>query len=101
RHLATLALFLPYTPLFRSAILRVKVVAVGLDLQLCAARGHAPDHLEEMRVQHRLAARKGKVGHLARHQLVDYAQCLVAAELIGEDRKSTRLKSSHQIISYA
>ena len=66
------------------AVLRREVVAVGLDLELAAARGDALDHLEEVRVQHRLAAGEREVRDLVVHQLVDHAEDLVAAELVRE-----------------
>ncbi len=61
-----------------------EVVAVGLDLELAAARADALDHLEEVRVQHRLAAGERQVGDLAIHQLVEDGEDLVAVELVRE-----------------
>jgi hypothetical protein len=62
----------------------IEVVGVGLDLELGAALAGALDHREEMRVEHRLAARERQVGNLAVEQLVEDGEDLVAVELVGE-----------------
>src|SRR2546427_6931736 len=41
------------------------------------------------------------VGHRARERALDVAEHLALDQLSGEDRKSTRLNSSHSQISYA
>jgi hypothetical protein len=66
------------------AVFRREVMAVRLDLELGAARAHALDHREELRVQHRLAAREREVRDVAVHQLVDDREHLVGFELVGE-----------------
>ena len=68
-----------------------EIVAIGLDLELRAARAHALDHVEEPRVQHRLAAREGQVRDLVVHQLVDDGEHLLGAELVGERLARTAL----------
>jgi hypothetical protein len=70
---------------FRRAALRaIEIVRVGLDLELRAALAGALDHREEVRVEHRLAARERQVGDLAVEQLVEDGEDLVAVELVGE-----------------
>jgi hypothetical protein len=59
-------------------------VAVGLDLELRAARARPLDHREELRMQHGLAARKRQVGDLVVHELVDDGQHLRGIELVDE-----------------
>src|SRR5258708_25556184 len=70
----------PYTTLFRSVVL-VDFLAEGF-----------ASHLALLERRHRLAQR-------ARH--LGQAAVLVRVAVVEGDRKSTRLNSSHQIISYA
>src|SRR5258708_31005843 len=72
----------PYTTLFRSKILKRSHRVYD------TARFGQP----EIRLQHRAAKGKKSPSYVLRCGCCD--QCL-------EDRKSTRLNSSHQIISYA
>src|SRR3712207_7510257 len=78
----------PYTTLFRSrgeADLALRVDVVDADLDLVAE------------VQHVLDA----VDALAATELRDVDQAVAAREDVHEDRKSTRLNSSHANISHA
>src|SRR5688500_20096018 len=84
--------FFPYTTLFRSvlvrAVLQVLVLGVGVD------RGHQPpldpdQVIEHLRHRRQAVRRTGGVGD---HRL---------RAVVGPDRKSTRLNSSHLVISYA
>jgi hypothetical protein len=64
------------------AVLGRQIMAVGFDLELGAARAHVLDHLEELRMEHRLAARKGQVRHLVVHELVEHGKDLRRVELV-------------------
>ena len=66
----------------RSQFSGVEVVAVGLDLELAAARADVLDHVEEARMDHRLAAREREVGDLVVHQLLEDAEDLLVVELV-------------------
>src|SRR2546426_3194363 len=68
----------PYTTLFRSA-------------------GLARDDAEGLRQVHPLL----EAAHLGRHGAVEHVQLRVARHDAEGDRKSTRLNSSHLVISYA
>src|SRR5256885_11786076 len=70
----------PYTTLFRS----------GLRLAACD-----PENVSEARKRARRRIRVGRLGVVHKQHLV------LAADLLHADRKSTRLNSSHLVISYA
>src|SRR5690606_40316229 len=78
----------PYTTLFRSHAL----VRIGL-----AALERRPGGREPHRTQAQLLARQRR-GHHREHQRAAPTE---ACSLTGQDRKSTRLNSSHVKISYA
>src|SRR5258708_23040063 len=89
----------PYTPLFRSAPLAqppatAPSVAPGLRADL--ERSLASEFEEESP----FAAQPGAYGTLAAATNGDSSSNSLASDL-SRDRKSTRLNSSHQIISYA
>src|SRR5258708_34959365 len=56
-------------------------------------------HQDQLRLEHHRSRQRHTLA-LAARKLVDVAS-FVAAQLDHRDRKSTRLNSSHQIISYA
>ena len=66
------------------AVGRREEVTVGLDLELAAARADVFDHLEEMRMDHRLAARERQVRDLLVQQLREHAEDLLAAQLVAK-----------------
>src|SRR5256885_9283552 len=81
----------PYTTLFRSHVLSGEVVlmarqSVGKGVMLEAARKRQPSRVTGIDVQ---------VGEHLVHAAV------LGVEHLGKDRKSTRLNSSHLVISYA
>src|SRR2546427_1377088 len=89
----------PYTTLFRSGRDRRRA-GLGLELQhLDGRRGvaHAAVADRGLRVRHQLDDLLG-AAHVARPEL---EVLLVEHVLAKEDRKSTRLNSSHSQISYA
>src|SRR3712207_7093879 len=73
----------PYTTLFRSAVLDAGGTATGVINQRLHARGHLHPRLSLHEVVETMRERKMRMAALA------------------EDRKSTRLNSSHANISYA
>src|SRR5256885_3954836 len=83
----------PYTTLFRSAgSLRLRVVeqVVRVAVQPSLVRLERPDH--------RMAGRTGVLARVLVRRVIAAAD---AAALHAQDRKSTRLNSSHLVISYA
>jgi hypothetical protein len=71
-------------------------VAVGFDLEYGAARAHALDHREEMRMQHRLATRERQVRHVVVHELVDDGEHPRGVELVAEGLARTALLDAVQ-----
>src|SRR5256885_12606182 len=78
----------PYTTLFRSFEAQEEVLAVGVD------RGHGP-------VREALGPAVAREARVRRGDLVGHAADEHRAHPVGRDRKSTRLNSSHLVISYA
>src|SRR4030095_13323667 len=66
------------------AVFRREEVTIGLDLELAAAHADIFDHLEEVRMDHGLAAGERKIGYLLVQQLREHAQDLLAAQLVTE-----------------
>src|SRR5207244_13311428 len=93
--------FFPYTTLFRSLTLKISVVvalrcqAAGGCRRVRRRRSRGRDVLDSARLAGPKVVRSGAAALGARelvHEVIDEATA---------DRKSTRLNSSHQIISYA
>src|SRR5207244_11410838 len=78
----------PYTTLFRSIVTKIIFQAWLLDAHLIVDGGHAGDDLFTRVAQSRVIGLRPP-----RHRIDERRG--------GGDRKSTRLNSSHQIISYA
>src|SRR5207244_13366720 len=100
-HLPSASPLLPYTTLFRSLALR------GDQRHAAERDQHAgplreADALAERRGEQQDEDRRdGKVQDAARRRGVVQAEPLQREVRTAADRKSTRLNSSHQIISYA
>src|SRR5258708_22214158 len=76
----------PYTTLFRSNVLAERLLEAGMEFVALPRRNRRRGTLSEERAQNRIADRALRT------------ECRGADS---SDRKSTRLNSSHQIISYA
>src|SRR5207244_12362447 len=90
----------PYTTLFRSPSERAAELMAGALAQLGIERGfvvHGSDGLDEITITGPTLAFEVHGGTVVRRTLTpgDFGVA------IAQDRKSTRLNSSHQIISYA
>src|SRR5437762_4477609 len=88
-HLSSYPLF-PYTTLFRSFIARGNVIDLAVAVIIGAAFGKIVTSLVDGIIMPPIGLLLGKV---------DFSNLLI--DLSGQDRKSTRLKSSHRCISYA
>src|SRR5256885_6848495 len=85
----------PYTTLFRSLRLLVAQLFLG-DLQLLEAH-----HERACVLLHRARVLPQRVDHFSEPSVVVALHPLVGFGRRGVDRKSTRLNSSHLVISYA
>src|SRR5256885_11102977 len=89
----------PYTTLFRSvhAAWRPQQIAMARELPLGSARS-AYDHYEALAAQQ---AQVNKVAERMRAERQQWPHDLEDRNWLPPDRKSTRLNSSHLVISYA
>src|SRR5256885_16721521 len=90
----------PYTTLFRSVVFLVTDPGIegGVDP---GPRMNARQRAARRELREKLRARHGLQLGLAAQARVERMQEQVAVRLVEIDRKSTRLNSSHLVISYA
>src|SRR5207244_8671428 len=87
----------PYTPLFRSPLPRYVALGVALVVLAVAAAG-----MRGRRATSVTSAPPAKNGSSSDPEVtIPVVAAVVEPATLTEDRKSTRLNSSHQIISYA
>src|SRR5256885_5120656 len=89
----------PYTTLFRS----VRQVQLQPDLRMGAQEGRQPGHELLAREGHGRghAQQAARLGSQVAHARKAVGDVLEGAARLVQDRKSTRLNSSHLVISYA